>query len=328
MNKDFDKEMRNKLINVLEKKILISKLDNSLQENDLTKPVNCNGFGRIRHYRMYEHKDWVFDPLPNLPASEALNKKTEEITLAQVFQLAGCNWNCWYCFVDNELRSGTMEKSKFFSPSELISAYLQEKNKPQVIVLSGGQPDLVPEWIVWAMEALESNKLDKTTYLWSDDNLSTDYYFKYLTSEQRDKIASYDSYGKVGCFKGFDESSFTFNTQTLGKKYHKQFEIFNKLRLEGLDIYGYVTFTSPNNHSLRNKMDKFVMKLSEIHDKMPLRVVPLKIVAYSPVAKRITTEYKRSLENQHEALKVWNQILEEKYTHNERKIEIHKVKIN
>lgn len=317
-NEDIAKHIRSNIVNVKEKKVLISKIKHSLQENDITLPINCDGFGRIRHFRMYEHDDWVFNPLPNLPSCKSLNVKSEPVLKTQVFQIAGCNWNCWYCFVDDELKVGNPTRSKFISSNELVNLYLKEKKRQQVIVLSGGQPDLAPEWIYWMIEALSETMIDNRTYLWSDDNLSTDYYFRYLTKDQRDKIASYENYGKVGCFKGFDDKSFVFNTNAPKKKFNEQFDLFDKIRLERIDLYGYVTFTSPLNLNLGESIDKFFVKLSDIHDKLPLRVVPLKIIDYSPSSIRMSENHRFSLKYQHEVLKTWKKILEEKYTIKER----------
>ena len=160
---DKSKHIRSKIVNIPKQNVLISKLSNSLQEDDITLPVNCDGFGRIRHFRIYEYDDWVYDPLPNLPACKALKLKPEPILKTQLFQIAGCNWNCWYCFVDDGLKLGDPNKSNFFSSKELLTLYLKEENRPRVIVLSGGQPDLVPEWIYWMMSALSAKNIENQT---------------------------------------------------------------------------------------------------------------------------------------------------------------------
>jgi len=55
-----------------------------------------------------------------------------------------------------------------------------------MIDLSGGQPDLTPEWIPWMMEELNNRGLTDKVYLWSDDNLSNDYFWKYLSDAEID----------------------------------------------------------------------------------------------------------------------------------------------
>src|SRR5947209_7007759 len=198
----YSNHLRARAILPAEKKILISRLSGSKQENDLSAPVNCCGYGRIRHFRLHTSSDWSANPLPIIPAAKALGFAPNETLRAQVFQNAACNWRCWYCYVDFPLLSANLRLSHYFTPHELVDMYLREENPPLVLDLSGGQPDIVPEWIMWTMEALEECGRAGNVFLWSDDNLSNRYFWKYLTREQRRYIAGFPNYAHVGCFKG------------------------------------------------------------------------------------------------------------------------------
>src|SRR5207237_8985410 len=99
----------------------------------------------------------------------------DEIT-AQVFQNAACDFRCWYCFVPFELLAANEARSAWVTASDLVSMFAALSDRPPVIDLTGGQPELVPEWIPSTMDKLESQGLEKDVYLWSDDNLSTDYF--------------------------------------------------------------------------------------------------------------------------------------------------------
>ena len=315
MNNEYKSNyIRTKMVKISEKQVLISRLKGSLQEDDITLPVNCNGFGRIRHFRICEYRDWMCNPLPNLPAAKALNIEPEPVLKTQVFQIAGCNWDCWYCFVDDDLKKCDPLRSKWFTTDELIDLLLKEKEVPKVIDLSGGQPDLVPEWIFWMMKSLEEHEMGEKIYLWSDDNLSTFFYWKYLTHEQRKYMSNYKNYGKVCCFKGYDKKSFKFNTLANEKQFDMQFEVFSNLLSENLDLYAYVTFTAPKNSDYKRSMAKFIDNLQNIHDKLPLRTVPLKIVDYIPTSHRLTKTHKEALSFQHILLGTWMQELHERYT--------------
>lgn len=298
-------------------KVLISNLKNSLQESDITLPVNCDGYGRIRHFRMNEYDDWVSDPIPNLPVAKALNIQPEEVLKTQVFQIAGCNWNCWYCFVDKDLRSGDQSKSKWFTTDELVELLQKEKSIPKIIDLSGGQPDLVPEWILWMMKSLVKFDLDDNIYLWSDDNLSTYFYWKFLSKKQRNFITNYKNYGKVCCFKGYDKKSFAFNTTVNPDLFTEQFKIFKRLLLENLDLYAYVTLTSLPNDEYEYSVIQFIDSLQKIHDNLPLRTVPLKVVIYQPVKKRLNYLHKEALKFQHQVLNIWKDELVNRYSKKE-----------
>jgi len=311
------KVIRSKVVKVPEKKILISKLKNSLQEKDINLPVNCDGYGRIRHFKIHGHEDWVKDPLPNLPVAKALNTEPRDILKTQIFQIAGCNWNCWYCFVDEDLRCGDQSKSKWFTSDKLIELYKRDSLNLQCIVLSGGQPDLVPEWIFWMMKSLEKFNLEKKVFLWSDDNLSTSFYWKHLTKKQRDYISNYENYGKVCCFKGYDKKSFSFNTSTRPEFFSEQFKIFQRLLSENLDLYAYVTFTSQPIDEYDVLVKRFVDDLQKIHDNLPLRTVPLKIVIYQPMNKRLNYLNRKALEFQHIVLNSWVNELDNRFSKKE-----------
>jgi hypothetical protein len=173
-------KIRDRVLDLESRRILITNFTGSIQEKDLTVPPNCHGFGRIRHFRRVVNSEWPENPLPIDPAHKALGLKEKNICLAQAFQLAGCNWKCWYCFVDYRLISANPRSAGWLTTDELVDFYLAEPDRPQVIDLTGGHPDLVPEWVPWMMRSLSVRGLDQSTYLWSDDNLSTDYTWRFL----------------------------------------------------------------------------------------------------------------------------------------------------
>jgi hypothetical protein len=155
-------------------RVLISRLAGSDQEPDLSAPTNCNGFGRVRHFRSTTSPGWPANPLPIVPACTALGiAPAPEMMRAQVFQNAACAWRCWYCFVPEDLLKADPRRSAWFTADQLIELYRREADRPLIMDLSGGSPDLVPEWTPWMMRALVRAGLDRSTYLWTDDNLST-----------------------------------------------------------------------------------------------------------------------------------------------------------
>jgi hypothetical protein len=139
--------MRARGIDLADGNLRVSRLTGSEQEQDLSEPANCNGLGRIRHFRRETSPGWPSNPLPIEPAARALGVAAPHAMEAQVFQNAVCNWRCWYCYVDFELLSGRADRSVLISADALVKLYLAEADRPLVIDLSGGQPDLVPEWV-------------------------------------------------------------------------------------------------------------------------------------------------------------------------------------
>lgn len=317
----FSRVLRERGVDRERRAVLIADLRGSQQEQDVSEPLNCDGIGRVRHFRRQSSSGWPLNPLPIEPAARALGLSAPETLEAQVFQNAVCNWRCWYCFVDFPLLSADPRRSRMMTATELVDLYLLEAERPAVIDLSGGQPDLVPEWVAWMLAELRSRQVD--VYVWSDDNLSNDYYFAKLTERERSLIENDARYGKVCCFKGFDARSFAFNTGAAPELFDRQFALMNRLvEQTPLDLYCYATFTSPDGALVPKRMEHFVDRLQEIDELLPLRTVPLEVSIFTPVVARLDEENKRSLVVQREAIAAWCAELERRFSPAERALPI------
>ena len=313
------KALRSEVVDLDRQSLLIAKIEGSIQEKDLKKKPNCRGYGRIRHFfRLRENSKWVDDPLPIDPACKALGQSFPAMLEAQVFQIAACNLNCWYCFVPRELLAGNKSPSAWFTAEELLDLYFAEKNRPMVFDFSGGHPDLAPEWVLWSMETLIRKDLQDRVYLWSDDNLTTDFTWSLLDKSGFNLLKEYKNFGRVGCLKGFDPGSFSFNTGESANLLTFQFELLKKLVVSGIDTYAYVTFTTETLEYSKEKMGKFVDDLQRIHPNLPLRTVPLEVVAFEPVKQRMTPSYSEALENQYKVLIYWKEEIESRFSLEER----------
>ena len=312
----FAEHLRARAIDVEGRRVLISRLAGSGQEVDLTLPANCNGYGRVRHFRLATAKGWPANPLPIVPACRALGiAPVPDLMTALVFQNAACAWRCWYCFVPEELLKADPERSAWFTADELVALYREIPEAPRIIDLSGGSPDLVPEWTPWMMRALRDAGLDRSTYLWTDDNLSTTYLFDALTANDLDLLCGYPNYGRVCCIKGFDNRSFAFNTRAAPADYGRQFEILKRVIELGIDVYGYVTLTSPHQDGIADGVRDLLDRLQAIRPNFPLRVVPLRIQVFTPVEPRLSkdNDRERSLIVQEEAIAIWNAEIEQRF---------------
>ena len=303
--------------------LLVTRLEGSDQEADLSEPVNCGGLGRIRHFRRETGPGWPANPLPIDPACAALGTEPVDLLRTQVFQNAGCNWRCWYCYVPFTLLSGSEKRGEWVEPAALVAAYLEQDDRPRVIDLSGGQPDLVPEWTPWTMRALRDSGASDSTYLWVDDNLSNDYFWRYLSDDDIQTVAEWPKFGRVGCFKGYDAESFAFNTKATPELFDRQFELFARHLALGVDCYGYVTLTGPNGSAVADAMPRFVDRLQAVHELLPLRTIPLEIVLWGPVHRRLTDPRRQSLDVQQRAVEVWNRELESRFSSELRATPVH-----
>lgn len=76
----FSSVLRQKSVDLSSHRLLITRLAGSEQEGDLSAPPNCNGFGRIRHFRRKTSDGWPPNPLPIDPACKALGlNATDEL---------------------------------------------------------------------------------------------------------------------------------------------------------------------------------------------------------------------------------------------------------
>ena len=308
----FSTSLRRRGADVENRRLLITRFPGTEQAEDLSEPPNCDGFGRIRHFKRRHHQRWP-DPLPLDPACLSLERPPVDELRAQVFQNAICNWRCWYCYVDFSLLAGDLRHSDWLSADDLLDLYLEQENPPSMIDLSGGQPDLVPEWVLWMMDALTKRDLADRVYLWSDDNLSTDYLWRFLTPAQLRCLSEYPKYGRVACFKGFDPASFAFNTLAEPDLYERQFDLFRRLLDLAIDLYAYVTFTTPLLERMADKIKVFVDRLQGLHELLPLRTVPLRIEAFTPTASRMEPVHKKAIDEQERVLDAWKRELSDRF---------------
>jgi hypothetical protein len=91
----YSRQLRGRAVDMAARTLMIADLSGTAQEDDLTEPVNCGGYGRIRHFRRAASSGWPPNPLPIDPAACALGLPAglESLT-AQVFQNAACQWPC------------------------------------------------------------------------------------------------------------------------------------------------------------------------------------------------------------------------------------------
>ena len=163
-------------------------------------------------------------------------------------------------------------------------------------------------------QELERRDLRGTVYLWSDDNLSCDYFWRYLSQAQQELVVTYPFYGRATCLKGFDKESVEYNTNAEASSFEFQFNLLRRLVKSGMDVYVYVTLTTPNPADIADKMKRFVDRLQEIDENLPLRTVPLEIQEFSPVRSRLRDNHRAALLHQWTAVDAWNHELTLRYS--------------
>jgi len=304
---------RNRLLRESDKKILIARLTASKEETDEYTLINCGGYGRVREFRDYKLylERAVFPERPLRPNFRGYPPRPT--VKSQVFQLAACNWRCWYCFVDDDRLSANPRTSEYFSASDLLELYLNEPNRCDIIDLSGGQPDLVPEWTLWMIDECANRGMIGSLYFWIDDNLSNDFLFRFLSEKEVQRLASTPNLSRMGCFKGFDETSFSFTTLADPTRFSRQFEIADRIISAGFRFYAYATFTTPDMVDVEKKMRLFVDKLQSVNELLPLWTTPLKIHNFAVTKTRLDQERSQSLKDQLRVFEIWDQELTRRF---------------
>jgi uncharacterized Fe-S cluster-containing radical SAM superfamily protein len=305
------KRLRKALLKAEQRAVLLAQIDGSVESRDHYTRINCCGLGRIRVFRDFGM---------HLSSATGIERKPllrghppARVIRTQVFQLAGCNWRCWYCYVDDSLLRALPQNGQYVSADELLDLFLEESDHPSVIDLSGGQPDLVPEWAFWVMEAIERRGLRDKVFVWQDDNLSTDLMWQVLSLPQIRYMASFPKHSRVGCFKGFDPISFAYNTSAPSRLFERQFMLFQMLLKEGFDMYAYVTFTAPHHHASEVMIGDFVDRLQAVHPMLPLRTIPLRVRPFAATKQKMTDDNQRALEEQFNAIVFWEHELQRRF---------------
>src|SRR5437588_3982315 len=148
----------------------------------------------------------------------------------------------------------------------------------------------------------------------------------FLGQEGLALMRGYRNYGKVCCFKGFDQRSFAFNTGASPELFDRQFEIYRKHLGLGLDLYAYVTFTSPIGENIGAAMREFIDRLQSLHPKLPLRTIPLEIRNFTPMEqRRLQSTHEDAIRNQQTAVRFWNDEIEKRFSSADRSLPIYAV---
>jgi len=307
--------LRDSCLDTRGRRVLLSRIEGSAQARDLSVAPNCGGVGRIRHFRARADGPWPINPLPGLPAARWLKMEFAPLSRAQVFQLSGCSYRCWYCYVPYRMLSGNETVSEWLSPEDMIERYVAENDRPKIIDLSGGSPDLVPEWIAWTMDAIQSRNLSGAVYLWSDDNLSSNLL---MSQEQRtvlQRIERYAGYGRVCCLKGLDATSFAFTTGASADEFELQLEILRSYLATSIDVYGYITLAYLPTDDDRGRIRRLMDRLQTMRADFLGRLVPLRIEKFSTMVGRLRDQRNDALRHQDELVGTWVEELASRSVH-------------
>ena len=340
-------KLRPRMIDLKNKKFLLAVLAGTEQAQDLTKE---RFFKDVFRSKIYTKKEELQrDPFRREPAAIAAEKLTipgktlvsqEECNAAFLGQINGCNLKCWYCYVDDKAKGANQKYGEFFSAEEYLIQFLIESRKNQnflnqdlklnILRISGGEVFIIPEIIVWMIEAVEKFGLEDSIYLWVDCNLSTgNFYWKYLSESQREKIRNFKNLGVCVCYKGFDEESFQENTcGATPESFNKAFLMHKKLIDEGLDVYSYLYPVTSSTDNIENRIKSFIHRLQkEVDECAPLRMATPPIKIYGPTKERLNEKNSVALENQWLVMNIIKNELGRKFNSRELSLYPHEIPV-
>lgn len=221
---------------------------------------------------------------PSYSAAARLGGDPRDYNKVFTIQLAGCDYDCNYCYVPKELNVANPALGGYFSAKEIVDHFLAAKERSaepmNVIRVSGGNPTIAPEIIVDIYNEIVLRKLN--VYIWVDSNLSTFKYLEKLGGKIKE-VLKQKNVGIVGCFKGIDEEDFSLITGVIPENYAAQFETARWFMGCSADFYVYLPALAYGKN-IETKMRRFIERLRQINKNLPLRVEVLEILDY-PWAK-------------------------------------------
>jgi uncharacterized Fe-S cluster-containing radical SAM superfamily protein len=290
-------------------KYLLARIEGSGQERNVENVVN--DFFRYKHYN--KDRKWLSASVEDVWSGRFLGvaKDVKSVPLSEIkriryqnpcysaalrlggdprdynkiftIQVAGCDFDCNYCYVPNQINVANPKFGGYFSAKEMIDIFVKERNgskeKMNVVRISGGNPTIVPEIMTDVFGEMEDRGLK--AYLWVDTNLSTDKYVKGLRGLK--KVLKSRNVGVVGCFKGTCKEDFSVITGAQPGSYDKQFRTARWFLDQGTDFYVYLP-ALVYEKGVEGKLEGFMKRLRRVHRNLPLRTEMLEIVDY-PGAK-------------------------------------------
>jgi len=224
---------------------------------------------------------------------EGKNGDPKKYNKSLTVQVAGCNYDCNFCYVPKGQKTADTKYGKYFSAKEIIEIFSEARKESEeplnVIRISGGEPIIVPEIILDVYRELEKMDL-KEVYIWIDTNISTSKYLEKSESDLKD-VMKKKNIGVVGCFKGVCREDFSMITCAKPEFYEKQFETAKLFLDWKTDFYIYLPALVYEDN-IENKIKEFIERIQTLNKNLPLRVEVIQIVEYAAAAVNIAEKAK------------------------------------
>jgi uncharacterized Fe-S cluster-containing radical SAM superfamily protein len=286
-------------------KVKLARFTGSKMVNDsVGKPTSkIEDYWRVKTYvkpdEMLSSAYPVF-PQPYAVAQSKCGGTWNDYNATFIVQVAKCNIDCWYCFVDSELRQG---EGDWFSRDEVVSMW--KGSGSGILRLSGGEPTLASPFIFELY-----NKIPDNCYLWVDTNLSTgSTFFDAYEKFGRDTR----NMGMCGCFKGFNDEGADRATGAMGLL-ERQLEFARRLIADThIDAFFYLTDAVGDNTTEEDVVSFFNVMRDVVDEYAPLRTYVLQVKNYSPTNQEAWTNHTGLLTNGKRPVDVWHDLCVKHY---------------
>jgi uncharacterized Fe-S cluster-containing radical SAM superfamily protein len=255
-----------------------------------------------------------------------LNKDWRRYNELLTVQVAVCNSHCWYCYVPDELKSGSKDYSKYISIKEIVDTFLNIRkrngDKYNILRISGGEPFLVPELILDTLEEIEDRSLSDNIIVWSETNLSpfvkdeescTPLVQLWLEKSGRNirSFSNYRNFVLHPCLHATSPEELEEVCLIEGKYYNELLNAFKVLVDNKFDIYPTI---SPNTCSPKGIKEIF-HKLKSFNEKLPLTVALIEYhLDYEPIDLRLSRSGRKGyLYGKRTLIEKWEKLLRDSY---------------
>jgi len=261
-----------------------------------------------------------------------MNRPLKDFQNIFIYQLKGCNIHCPWCYVDDINKNNQKGNGEFFSVSEIVDLFEQERKKQQLYMIrpSGGEPTLAIEQWGEMLSEIKKRGLEKEVYVQGDTNLTTGHFIESLESKNKiaenllEKISKFDNFGVLCSFKGTDTESFlkavgfVKSDGSANRDYSfledERWFSFSKLVKAGIDAYPFIYDSNPE--TITNFMEKGAEKFGS---GFYLKTRLFKLKLYGPEKDRLAKigkdpleEQKRLDDNFEKSYKILNEIIQTK----------------
>lgn len=258
--------------------------------------------------------------------------------------VARCPLNCWHCYLfeclknecgrncsnfgscDQTRKTELEIKEDWFTAKEIVDNFIKRREsdfnsgiKTNVLRITGGEPFLVPEFILEVLQELELRNLNDRVFVWTETSLiplavlKRDGNYK-ISDELLKSLSKYSNFCVHPCFHGLNSAEFEQITGEKIEDYNYLMTGFKRILNAGIDVYP--SFGS--NVSDPNLLEKFYDDISAINPLLPLRFALVEYsTGYDPIQKRFLSQpnlrnKEISKTKKDEQIQKWSQILKDK----------------